>query len=50
MPLTVYLWTYFSSVMANALFFGRPPVALVGALVMGVVAVPLARRLLRERR
>ncbi len=48
-PLTVYLWTYFSSVMANAVFFGRPTVALVGALVMGVVAVPLARRLLRER-
>jgi putative membrane protein len=49
-PLTVYLWTYFSSVMANAVFFGRPTVALVGALVMGVVAVPLTRRLLRERR
>ncbi|WP_445255580.1 carotenoid biosynthesis protein [Nocardioides aurantiacus] len=49
-PLTVYLWTYFSSVMANAVFFGRPAVALVGALVMGLVAVPLTRRLLRERR
>lgn len=49
-PLTVYLWTYFSSVMANAVFFGRPSVALVGAVLMGVVAVPLVRRLLRERR
>jgi uncharacterized membrane protein len=45
LPLAVYLWTYFSSVLAHALFFGRPPVALVGALVMGVVAVPVAVRL-----
>jgi uncharacterized membrane protein len=46
-PVTVYLWTFFSSVMANAVFFGRPSVALVGALLMGVVAVPLCRRLYR---
>ncbi len=50
LPLAVYLWTYGSSVMAHALFFGRPPVALVGAVVMGVVAVPVAVRLLRETR
>ncbi len=49
-PLTVYLWTYFSSVLAHAVFFGRPPVALVGALAMGLVAVPLARSVLREAR
>ncbi|SDS01028.1 putative membrane protein [Nocardioides scoriae] len=49
-PVTVYLWTYASSVMANAVFFGRPSVALVGALVMGVVAVPLARRAWLARR
>ncbi|MFW5470488.1 carotenoid biosynthesis protein [Knoellia sp. CPCC 206435] len=41
----VYLWTYFSSVLAHAAFFGRPSVAVVGAVVMGVVAVPLAARL-----
>lgn len=42
LPVTVYLWTYGSSVMAHALFFGRPPVALVGAVLMGLVGVPLA--------
>ncbi|NEN80627.1 carotenoid biosynthesis protein [Nocardioides zeae] len=47
-PLAVYLWTYGSSVLAHAVFFGRPPVALVGGLVMGLVAVPLVVRLLRE--
>lgn len=49
-PVGVYLWTYFSSVLAHALFFGRPPVALVGGLLMGLVAVPLAVRVARERR
>jgi carotene biosynthesis associated membrane protein len=49
-PVAVYLWTYGSSVMAHALFFGRPSVALVGGLVMGVVAVPLAARVLRPAR
>lgn len=48
LPVAVYLWTYFSSVLAHAAFFGRPPVALVGALVMGVVAVPVALRWWRE--
>lgn len=48
-PLAVYLWTYASSVMAQAVFFGRPSVALVGALLMGLVAWPLAWRLWRER-
>ncbi|WP_205471807.1 carotenoid biosynthesis protein [Nocardioides sp. SYSU D00038] len=48
-PLAAYLWTYFSSVLAHAAFFGRPPVALVGALVMGALAVPLVVVLLRER-
>ena len=49
-PLTVYLWTYASSVMAHAVFFGRPPVALVGAVLMGLVAWPLVVTLRRERR
>lgn len=49
-PLAVYLWTFASSVLAHAAFFGRPPVALVGGLVMGLVAVPLAVVLLRAAR
>ncbi|WP_431309282.1 carotenoid biosynthesis protein [Gordonia prachuapensis] len=47
-PVAIYLWTYFSSVIAHAVFFGRPPVAVVGAVVMGVVAVPLVISLVRE--
>ena len=53
MPATAYLWTYFSSVMAHAVFFGRPTVALTGAVIMGVVALPLLVievRSLRSRR
>ena len=42
LPITVFLWTYASSVLAHAVFFGRPSVALVGAVLMGLVAVPLA--------
>jgi uncharacterized membrane protein len=49
LPLTVFLWTYGSSVLANTAFFGRPPVALVGGIIMGVVAVPLAIDLWRGR-
>ncbi|MEI5674760.1 MULTISPECIES: carotenoid biosynthesis protein [unclassified Nocardioides] len=47
-PLTVYLWTFGSSVLAHAAFFGRPPVALVGGVLMGVVAVPLVVRVWRR--
>lgn len=47
-PLVVYLWTYASSVLAHAAFFGRPSVALVGSVVMGVVALPVALRLGRR--
>lgn len=43
-PLSLLLWTYGSCVLANLVFFGRPGVAVVGALAMGVVVVPLARR------
>lgn len=38
----LYLWTYGSSVLAHAVFFGLPGSALVGALLMGAVAVPFA--------
>ncbi len=48
-PLLLWGWTYASSVLANLAFFGRPGVALVGGLGMGVVAAPLARRVLAGR-
>ncbi len=44
-PAALFLWTYASSVLAFAVFFGRPLVALVGGLAMGLVAVPYARTL-----
>ena len=43
----LYLWTYFSSVLAHAVFLGLPASALWGAAGMAVVAVPLAVTLLR---
>jgi len=44
-PYALFLWTYASSVLAFAVFFGRPLVALVGGIGMGLVAVPFARAL-----
>lgn len=38
----LYLWTYGSSVLAHVVFFGRPGSALVGGVVMGLVALPFA--------
>ncbi|MEO9329355.1 carotenoid biosynthesis protein [Gordonia aurantiaca] len=46
-PVTAYLWTYFSSVMAQAVFFGRPTVAVVGGLLMGAIALPLLMTIVR---
>ena len=46
-PGALFLWTWASSVLANAVFFGRPLVALTGGVVMGLVAVPYARSLAR---
>ena len=46
-PYALFLWTYASSVLAFAVFFGRPVTALVGGIGMGLVAVPFARSLLR---
>ena len=40
-PYALYLWTYASSVLAHAAFFGLPASALWGGLGMGLVAVPL---------
>jgi len=47
--LGVYLWTYASSVLAHAAFFGLPGSAAWGAVGMGTVAVPLAVVLVRGR-
>ena len=48
-PYALFLWTYVSSVLAFAVFFGRPLVALVGGVGMGLVAVPFARSLAAQR-
>ena len=45
----LYLWVYFSSVMAHFLFFGLPGSAVMGAMVMGVIAIPFLIVLLRRR-
>lgn len=46
----LYLWTYFSSILAHAVFLDLPASALWGAAGMAVTAVPLAVTLLRARR
>lgn len=46
-PAALFLWTYASSVLAFAVFFGRPVVALVGGIGMGLIAVPYALSLRR---
>lgn len=46
-PAALFLWTWVSSVLANAAFFGRPLVAVTGGVVMGLVAVPYVRALRR---
>ncbi|MFG1882113.1 carotenoid biosynthesis protein [Micromonospora sp. NPDC049102] len=46
----LYLWTYFSSILAHAVFLDLPASALWGAAGMAVTAVPLTVALLRARR
>lgn len=46
---TLYLWVYFSSVMAHAVFFGLPGSAVTGGIIMGAVAIPFAVTLWRRR-
>lgn len=41
-PALLYLWTYVSSVLLNAVFEQRTGVALWGAVAMGLVAIPYA--------
>jgi uncharacterized membrane protein len=39
-PAFLYLWTFASSVVGNAVFFDRPWVAFYGGVAMGVVVLP----------
>jgi putative membrane protein len=41
-PTLMLAWVYFSNVLANAVFFGRPWVALWGGIIMGAVVIPWA--------
>lgn len=50
LPLGLYLWTYASSVMAAAVFFHRPGVALVGGIVMGIPVALLIKALRTPQR
>ncbi|GAB1645981.1 carotenoid biosynthesis protein [Krasilnikovia sp. MM14-A1259] len=47
--IVLWFWTYASCVLAHAVFLGLPASALWGGVLMGVVVVPLAVRLLRDR-
>jgi putative membrane protein len=46
----LYLWTYYSSTLAHAVFLGLPTSAVAGMLGMGLVAVPLTVTLGRTSR
>ncbi|MDG9676404.1 carotenoid biosynthesis protein [Micromonospora sp. DH14] len=46
----LYLWTYFSSILAHAVFLDLPASALWGAAGMAVTAVPLTVTFLRAHR
>ena len=46
--LALYLWTYYSSVLAHAVFLRLPASACWGGLGMGLVAVPLTVRMIRR--
>lgn len=39
-PNTLLIWMYFSNVLAAAVFFGTPAVAIWGGIAMGLVALP----------
>jgi len=45
----MFLWVYGSSVLAHAVFLGLPASAAWGGVGMGLVAVPLAVTLIRQR-
>jgi putative membrane protein len=45
--LTLWFWTYASSVLAHAVFLGLPASAAWGGVIMGAVVIPLAVKLSR---
>lgn len=45
LPVALYLWTWGGSVIGNVFFFGRPLVAVIGGVAMGLIVLPLARTL-----
>jgi putative membrane protein len=49
-PAVLYGWTWLGGIVANAVFLGRPAVALWGGVLMGVVAVPYLWRVIGEYR
>jgi putative membrane protein len=49
-PATLWVWTWVGGIIANAFFFDRPSVALVGGVAMGLVTVPYLILLLRQRK
>jgi putative membrane protein len=48
MPHLLMLWIYFSNVLAAAVFWGRPAVALWGGIAMGLTVIPWALRVIPE--
>jgi uncharacterized membrane protein len=50
MPAVLLLWMYASNVLAAAVFFGRPAVAVWGGIAMGLTVLPWARLVLPELR
>lgn len=46
-PVALLLWVYASNVLANAVFFGRPAVAVIGAVGMGIPMAIAVRGLRR---
>lgn len=49
LPAAMLLWVFASNVMANAVFWGRPAVALIGGTVMGLLLVPWLRSGVAQR-
>ena len=47
---TLFTWTWAGGIVANLFFFGRPGVAVVAGVLMGVVAVPFGLAWLGSRR
>ena len=50
MPHVLMLWIYASNVMAAAVFFDRPAVAVWGGIAMGLTVIPWARLVVPELR